>query len=295
MGPTLRATPVRKRYNRNVMCRVIAALFAIAGTALFGQPVEFEVASVRAHAVGVPGSYPPKGGVGTDDPERIVYNGPTLKALLGDAFNLKHYQISGPDWLDADQYRYDIDAKIPKDTTKEQFRSMLQHLLVERFQLTLHREVREVAAYSLVVGKNGPKIKPSGLNSTTIGEGPGVTAKDECPKVPINKGPDVRLSVSPKGLCYVAVQQPIGKLAEFLGGSLARPVADKTGLTGVYDYTVFYSTEGTFMDRTIRPDSEGAPYVITAVQEQLGLKLEPEKPRMDFLVIDRANKTPTEN
>ena len=81
----------------------------------------------------------------------------------------------------------------------------------------------------------------------------------------------------------MAVQQPIGKLAEFLGGSLARPVADKNlGLTGVYDYTVFYSTEGTFMDRTIRPDSEGAPYVITAVQEQLGLKLEPEKSSNGF-------------
>ena len=110
-----------------------------------------------------------------------------------------------------------------------------------------------------------------------------------------NKGTDVRLSVSSKGICYAAVQQPVGKLADFLGGSLARPVADKTGLTGMYDYTLFYSTEGTFMDRTIRPDSEGAPYVITAVQEQLGLKLEPEKTRIDFIVIDRADKTPTEN
>jgi uncharacterized protein (TIGR03435 family) len=66
-------------------------------------------------------------------------------------------------------------------------------------------------------------------------------------------------------------------------------------LTGKYDFTLFYSVDGTFMDRTIRPDSEGAPYVITAVQEQLGLKLEPDKTRIDILVIDRANKTPTEN
>lgn len=67
------------------MCRAIAALFAIAGTALFAQPVEFEVASVRPHAAGVPASYPPIGGVGTGDPERIAYNGFTLKALIGDA------------------------------------------------------------------------------------------------------------------------------------------------------------------------------------------------------------------
>lgn len=273
----------------------MAALFTIASVAAFGQSDEFEVASVRPHAVGVRGALGARGGVGTDDPERVAYNGFTLKALLGDAFNLKHYQILGPDWLDADQYRYDINAKIPKDTTKEQFRSMLQHLLVERFQVTLHREMREVAAYNLVVGKNGPKIKVSGVNSATVGGALEGTAKDSCPKVPIDKGPDVRLSVSSKGLCYVAVQQPIAKLADFLGGSLARPVADKTGLTGVYDYSLFYSTEGTFIDRAVRPDSEGAPYVTTAVQEQLGLKLEPGKTQVDFLIVDRADKTPIEN
>ena len=120
----------------------IAALLVITCTGALGQTSEFEVASVRPHAVAIPGSTRARGGVGTDDPERITYNGFTLKALLGDAFNLKHYQITGPDWLDADQYRYDINAKIPPGTTKEQSRSMLQRLLSERFHITLHRETR---------------------------------------------------------------------------------------------------------------------------------------------------------
>lgn len=273
----------------------MAALVTIASAAVFGQSAEFELASVRPHAAGVPGAIGARGGVGTDDPERIAYNGFTLGALIDDAFNLKPYQMSGLDWFNADQYRYDIEAKIPKGTTKEQFRSMLQHLLVERFQITLHWERREVAAYNLVAGKGGPKIKESGLNSATIGATPEGAAKDDCPKAQTNKGPDARLSVSSKGLCFMAVQQTVGRLADFLSGSLARPVADKTGLTGRYDYTLFFSTEGTIVDRTIRPDSEGAPYVITAVQEQLGLKLEPGKSQVDFLIVDRADKTPVEN
>ena len=135
------------------MCRVIAALFAIAGTALFGHPWNLRLRRFGRMLSAYLVRTRRRAELGRTIRSELSNNGPTLKALLGDAFNLKHYQISGPDWLDADQYRYDIDAKIPKDTTKEQFRSMLQHLLVERFQLTLHREVREVAAYSLVVGR----------------------------------------------------------------------------------------------------------------------------------------------
>ena len=136
------------------------SVFAIVSTALFGQLAEFEVASVRLHAIGVPGSYPPTGGVGTDDPERIVYNGFTLGALLLDAFGVNHsYRILGPDWLNGDQDRYDVTAIIPAGATKEQFSSMLQRLLVERFQIASHWEKKEVSGYGLLIGKNGPKMK----------------------------------------------------------------------------------------------------------------------------------------
>jgi Protein of unknown function (DUF3738) len=172
-------------YNGNFMSRAVATLCAIVSTALFGQLAEFEVASVRLHAIGVPGSYPPTGGVGTDDPERIVYNGFTLGALLLDAFDVKHsWRILGPDWLNGDLERYDVTAKIPAGATKEQFRLMMRHLLVDRFQIAWHWETKEVPGYSLVVGKNGPRF--------TVSE----TAKSECSKLHVGKGPDVQVSTS---------------------------------------------------------------------------------------------------
>jgi uncharacterized protein (TIGR03435 family) len=206
------------------------------------------------------------------------------------------YRILGPDWLNGDQDRYDVTAKIPAGATKEQFSLMLQHLLLERFQIVWHWENKEVSGYGLLIGKNRPKMKASGSNAIGAGGPSEETAKSECSQLHVGKSPDVQVSASPKGVCFVAVQQPMSRLADFLEGTLTRPVADRTGLTGLYDFTLFYSVEGTFLDRTIRPDSEGAPYVITAVQEQLGLKLEPEKNiRRDFLVVDRANRMPTDN
>jgi uncharacterized protein (TIGR03435 family) len=259
-------------------------LFVIVSTALFGQLAEFEVASVRLHAFGVPGSYPPTGGIGTDDPERIVYNGFTLGALLLDAFDVKHsWRILGPDWLNGGAQRYDVTARIPAGATKEEFRFMMRHLLVDRFQIAWHWETKEVPGYSLVVGKNGPKF--------TVSE----TAKRECSRLHVGKSPDVQVSSSTRGICLVMAQQPLSRLADFLYGTLTRPVTDRTGLTGLYDFTLFYSVEGTIVDRTLRSDTEGAPYVTTAVQEQLGLKLEPAKGPIDFLVVDRANKIPIEN
>jgi uncharacterized protein (TIGR03435 family) len=266
------------------MSRATAALFVMVSTALFGQPAEFEIASVRPHAIGVPGSYPPTGGVGTNDPERIVYNGFTLGALLLDAFDVKHsWRILGPDWLNGGAQRYDVIARIPAAATKEEFRFMMRHLLVDRFQIAWHWETKEVPGYSLVVGKNGPKF--------TVSE----TAKRECSRLHVGKSPDVQVSSSTRGICLVMAQQPLSRLADFLYGTLTRPVTDRTGLTGLYDFTLFYSVEGTIVDRTLRSDTEGAPYVTTAVQEQLGLKLEPAKGPIDFLVVDRANKIPIEN
>lgn len=277
-----RAVPETLQWN--FMSRATAALFVFGSTALFGQLADFEVASVRLHAIGLPGSYPPTGGVGTADPERIVYNGFTLGALLLDAFDVKHsWRILGPDWLNGDLERYDVTAKIPAGATKEQFRLMMRHLLVDRFDIAWHWETKQVQGYSLVVGKNGPKFAVPDA------------AKSECSKLPIGKGPDVRVSTSARGICLVMAQQPLSRLADFLYGTLARPVTDGTGLNGLYDFTLFYSVDGTIAARTFRSDSDGAPYVTTAVQEQLGLKLEPRKVPIDFLVVDRANKVPTEN
>jgi len=98
-----------------------------------------------------------RGGPGTPDPGQLTYTNVTLKNVIQNAYNVKGYQINGPKWLDAE--RYDIVAKIPMGTTKEDFRLMLQNLLAERFKMTAHRETKELPIYALVVAKNGPKMK----------------------------------------------------------------------------------------------------------------------------------------
>src|SRR5690348_11913722 len=95
-----------------------------------------------------------------EDPGRITYTNVPLRRALLSAYDLKNYQLSGPDWLNT--LRYDIAANVPARATKEQVRSMLQNLLVSRFQMSMRRETRELPIYTMVVAKNGPKIKSVG-------------------------------------------------------------------------------------------------------------------------------------
>src|SRR5580704_15458207 len=98
------------------------------------------------------------GGPRGKDPGRIDYTAISFKGLLEKAYDLKRDRISGPGWMSSEYYT--INAKIPPGTTPEQFRLMLQKLLAERFQMTLHRESKEISVYRLKVAKNGPKLQP---------------------------------------------------------------------------------------------------------------------------------------
>ena len=98
-----------------------------------------------------------QGGPGTSDPERVTFENFTLSALIGTAYDVKWYQMPGLDMLDAN--RFNITATLVPGATKEQFRLMLRNLLAERFQLAVHKEMREIPIYALTVAKNGPKLK----------------------------------------------------------------------------------------------------------------------------------------
>src|SRR5436189_2266368 len=196
----------------------------------------------------------PSGGPGTKDPGRINYPNMNLKSLLMNAYDVKNYQIAGPAWLDTE--RFDVNATMPPETTKEQFRAMLQNLLAERFKLTIHREVKELPMYSLAVGKNGPKMKESE---------PASPAKDDAgaappPPLPAQPkiGPDgfpvlplpaggrggLFLMMMPGRARLVGRQQTMLDLANRLTTQLSRPVGDATGLTAKYDFTLTFSAEG---------------------------------------------------
>jgi uncharacterized protein (TIGR03435 family) len=195
--------------------------------------------------------------------------GVSLKTAIRWAYHVLDYQVSGPDWIGFQ--RYDIAAKAAEPVTEDQLRQMLQTLLAERFKVALHRQTKELPAYVLVVGKNGPKVH----KSTTEGES----------------------SIQPdRARMTVAVQRtPISQLVEVLATVLRAPVLDETGLRGNYDITVnlakYIPTDRLAGDPPLDPFA----LIMTGLQEELGLKLESRKVQLELVVVDRAEKIPTEN
>ncbi len=303
--------------QRAVTSLVLFACSTVIGLAADGP--KFEVASVKPAAPLSGGAIRigSSGGPGTSDPGQVKYTGLTLKNLLTTAYRVKVYQISGPSWLDTE--RYDIIAKMPPETTKEQFALMLQNLLAERFNLTLHHETKDLPLYELVVAKNGSKLKPYVQDPNAPPPpppgSPPAMGKDGVPSVPPGATMmSVSMTNGVQRMRMIATKQSLSKMADMLANQLGHPVIDKTGLAGEYDYSLEFSPEGLprgalgMLPPPPPPppgaggppvaDSSGdqdSPSLVTAVQEQLGLRLESKKGPLDLLVIDHADKTPTEN
>ena len=291
----------------------------------------FDVATVKPAAPPTPNGRGmimigrPTGGPGTNDPGRIHYPFTNLKTLLQNAYDVKDFQISGPEWLATE--RFDIQATMPPETTKEQFRVMLQNLLAERFKMTVHRETKELPMYSMIVAKNGPKLKESPP------ETPAAPADaDDPPKGPPPLPPPGQMKFDAAGFPILpappsggrggmfqmmmpgrarlmATRQTMQDLADRLSSVLTKPVTEATGLKAKYDFTLTYSSEGLSSgvalmapppggrggDHDFVPDGEAPQDLFGAIQAQLGLKLESKKGPVTLIVVDKAEKTPTEN
>ncbi len=265
---------------------------------MFGQPattpLTFEVASIKPTAetgfrTGI--QMQPGGG--------LRVNGATLKMLLTVAYDVREFQIvGGPSWISSD--RYDILAKTsgagsetqtndPRQitdaqmkTVREQMQQRLQALLAERCQLVIHRETKEQSVYALLVGKNGPKIQPV---ETKAGGSP--------PRMMMGRG-----MVNGQGV-------ELQMLVTVLSNQLGRPVLDRTGLTGRYDIKLQWTPDpGQSLTplggapppgaQAPPPPDPNGPSIFTAIQEQLGLRLESQKGPVEMIVIDRVEK-PSEN
>lgn len=268
-----------------------------------------------------------QGGPGTSDPGQITYANMPLKSLVVAAYGVKSYQVSGPNWMDT--VRFDIVAKVPKGATKDDVKLMLQNLLAERFKLTLHREKKDLPMYALVVGKNGPKLKESppddpNVKDASVPSGPAAAdgaptqrakqAVEETmrfggtPQLPPGAGPGVRIMMRPGRMHLMGNKQTMAQLADSLGSQMDKPVVDETGLTKNYDFALDFAPEGAVKgpmgmlppppagEGGVAPEPDGeAPSLFTALQEQLGLKLEQKKGAVDLLVVDHLEKTPTDN
>ena len=318
---------------QRVSIRAVLILFT--SCAALAQSPSFEVATIKQAAPPATSMGPggvglkigirmgAQGGPGTSDPGQITYSNMPLKALVVTAYGVKSYQVSGPNWMDSE--RFDIVAKVPKGATKDDVKSMLQSLLAERFQLTLHHEKKDLPMYALIIGKNGPKMKespPEDPNaSLPASPGPGdaaqVRAKQTLdntmrsggmPQLPPGGGPGVRMFMMPGRMHMMANRQTMSQFAESLSNQMDRPVVDQTGLTKIYDFTLDFAPDGAMGkgmpgmpppppgDGAASPEMGSlAPSLVTALPEQLGLKLEQKKGSVDLLVVDRLEKTPTGN
>lgn len=269
-----------------------------------GAAQQFEVASVKPSAAVRPynGVFfgPPRGGPGTRDPEQVTWSYATLKGVLMKAYDVKAYQVSGPGWLDTE--RYDIAAKVPAGATKDQVNEMWQNLLAERFGVTLHHQSRQFQVDELVVAKGGPKLRES-VEDDANAEGPPKMDKDGKLSSP---GMVNLLTNGPNGVSVhsMAKAQPLSRLTAMLGNQLKRPVVDKTGLNGKYDFDLEFAADPDSLpsqppgqpgpgpaDNAVEP----GPDLIAALQKQLGLRLVRSKAELDVLVIDKAEKVPAAN
>jgi uncharacterized protein (TIGR03435 family) len=241
------------------------------------------------------------GGPGTPDPGRIHYPLITLTDLLKRAWD-SYFEITSPGWLDSETYA--VDATMPPDTTQAQFREMLRNLITVRFKLQYHVESKEISGYSLIAGNRGPKMKQSPDQNGSDLQPPGrptTRDADGFPVFPPQAGPMfVSLHIPGDRHRIICRQQTIHDLAKYLEIPSVTTVTDATGLTAKYDFTLTYQggRPGSTPDSEPEPLPEGAtplPDIFSALQSQLGLKLETKKMTAKVMVIDHIEKTPSRN
>jgi uncharacterized protein (TIGR03435 family) len=266
---------------------------------------EFEVASIK------PAEQPGANmqvsvGLHVDGAQvRFTYS--SLKDLLSMAYRVRRYQVEGPDWMASE--RFDIAAKLPAGAAREQVPEMLQALLADRFQLTLHRGSKEAPVLALVVSKSGLKLKESPPDPEA---NPGKANLD----VAATGGPS-GVSVSfGKGSYYNFANNrfevkrlTMGQIALSLERYETDPVVDMTGLAGVYDFVLQLTPEDyqamlirsaisagvSLPPEALRWAEGNTADSLAASIEGLGLKLERRKAPVETLIVDKASKTPTAN
>jgi uncharacterized protein (TIGR03435 family) len=257
---------------------LVLGLVALAASAA-PPPLAFEVASIKP-------APPPKDNRlsirTSQDQGRLTMTNVSLRNILTQAYKVKEHQLTTPDWMETT--RFDITAKLPQGATKDQVPEMLQTLLADRFKLTMHKESKVLPVYALVAAKGGPKLHE------------------------VESAGGLRMMMSPKGR-EMSGRATLNDLADTLSNSLDRAVIDATGLKGIYEIQLAWtpdesdSVASKMQRRPAGPeggdnktgDSADSPTLFVALQEKMGLKLEPRKSPAEIIVVDSAEKVPTEN
>jgi uncharacterized protein (TIGR03435 family) len=255
----------------------------------------------------------------------------SLATIITTAFKVKVYQVTGPAWLGIANTmtaeRFDIHARLPAGATKDDVPEMLQSLLAERFKLAFHREQKEQSVFALIVGKNGSKLQPSEADAAPSPDAPpaGGSVRPDAVQISGNAQSGLtvrgggatgatRVLMGQDGAMHMEAEKvTIDQLSVWITQFVGRPVVDMTGLTGTYKLTLDLSREDLMAaaraaGASIPADAGAGPgggpaggaadpagsSVFQSI-EQLGLKLESRKAPVEQIVIDRLEKTPTED
>ena len=261
------------------MTRWFAILAVLVCAAVCASAQAFDVATIRSSQI-------KGGGALASTPGTLTIRNLPLRMIVAAAHGIAEYQIAGPPWLS--QERFDIVAKTEATVdTQDEMLPLLRPLLTERFRLSTHRETRQLPAYVLRVARGGPKMEIAGD-----------AAPATLPFKKANKSNGTRLH-SP----HITMAQ----LADLLAHRLGHPVHDLTGLGGAYSVTLEWSGDENAANparnnRVSKPSKPNAtrrsrdlPGIFTAVQDQLGLRLESARAPVEILVIDHIEKTPIAN
>jgi uncharacterized protein (TIGR03435 family) len=217
-----------------------------------------------------------------------------MRMLIVNAYGVRPERVvGGPGWIDSD--RFDVNARAPENTPDSQLSVMLRTTLAERFTLVIRSEMREQPLYALVLarsdGRLGPNLKPStdvqevrGGGPRSFGAGPGSPIASPQTR---QFGCGVRSSSDGRGTVILGGARQLADLARSLEGIGDRVVIDRTGLAGAFDFELRFARQN--LQPAAAADSD-LPSVFTAVQEQLGLKLESQRGPVEFLVIESVEQ-----
>jgi uncharacterized protein (TIGR03435 family) len=261
------------------------------------------VASLKPSASGAsPDIVRKQGGPGSSDPGRVLFRNYALRELITEAYDVPNVQLTGPAWMMSVNILekgdiFDLEAKMPAGTTKEQYRQMLRKLLADRFTLSVHREKQQGPVYQLVVNKGKAKVTPAPELPTGT-EVPassqlGPKGEDGFATMPLgHSGFLVTVSADSERVRNKFMRMTMGELAVWLWQRIKKPVIDDTQMQGRYDFYLEYARN--LVAATATEGSTGLS-IFEALQTQLSLKLVSAKGEYEMLVVDHADRTPSAN
>jgi uncharacterized protein (TIGR03435 family) len=230
---------------------------SLRGEALIQAPATFDAISIHRNLSGTENTHIDIAG------GRLTITNASLKTLIRNAYDLLSFQLAGgPVWLDTEMYDIVATTGSSEKISTDQYRVLLQSLLADRFKLKIHWETRQMAIYALVPGKGAMNVQ----TSTRVGD------------------PSINTQKALHRAQMVGGGEPIAILASNLGHQLGTLVLDETGLKGAYDWKLVWDPN---------PDADSSdPALLTAVQDQLGMKLRPEKGPVQVLAVDSVDRIP---